>query len=56
MKKLSILYLFLLTTLLSSCELIGGIFKAGVWSGVIMVSLVIALVIFIISKLIGGRK
>jgi uncharacterized membrane protein YtjA (UPF0391 family) len=56
MKKLSIVYLFLLVTLLSSCELIGGIFKAGVWSGIIMVVLVIALVIFIVSKLIKGRK
>jgi len=35
---------------LSSCEVIGGIFKAGVWSGVLIVVLVVALIIFIIAK------
>jgi hypothetical protein len=40
---------------LASCEVIGGIFKAGVWTGFILVALVIGLVIFIVSKLFGGR-
>jgi hypothetical protein len=39
----------------SSCEAIGGIFKAGVWSGVLLVAGIIALVIFIISRM-GGKK
>jgi hypothetical protein len=39
----------------SSCEAIGGIFKAGVWSGVLLVVGIIALVIFIISRM-GGKK
>lgn len=42
-------------TILSSCELIEGIFKAGVWTGIIVVVLVIALVIWLISKIFGGK-
>ncbi|SFH41108.1 hypothetical protein [Pedobacter insulae] len=42
-------------TLFASCDLIEGIFKAGVWTGVIVVVLVIALVIWLISKVFGGR-
>jgi hypothetical protein len=40
---------FLMITL-TSCEAIGGIFKAGVWTGLILVAIVIAIVIFIISR------
>lgn len=36
---------------LSSCEVIGGIFKAGVWTGIIGIVLVVALIIFLISKM-----
>ncbi|UKT64106.1 hypothetical protein [Pedobacter mucosus] len=39
---------------LSSCELIGGIFKAGVWSGIIVVVIVVALIIWIVAKIFGG--
>ncbi|WP_316793472.1 hypothetical protein [Pedobacter frigoris] len=39
-----------LTTTLSSCELVQGIFKAGMWTGVIVVVLVLALIIWLISK------
>ncbi|WP_197082379.1 hypothetical protein [Pedobacter sp. BMA] len=46
---------FLCTTL-SSCELIGGIFKAGVWSGIIIVVVVVALLIWILAKVFGGGK
>lgn len=34
----------------SSCQAIGDIFKAGVWSGLILVAVVIAVIIFIISR------
>lgn len=47
--------LLLLTMLFSSCEAIAGIFKAGVWSGVLLVVGIIALVIFIISRLAGKK-
>jgi hypothetical protein len=40
---------------LSSCEIIGGIFKAGVWVGILVVVGVIALIIWLFSRL-GGRK
>lgn len=45
-----------MVTLLTSCEVIGGIFKAGVWAGVLFVVVIIAIVIFVISKLFGGNK
>jgi hypothetical protein len=37
---------------LSSCEAIGGIFKAGIWTGVIG----IAIIVFIILWLIGRSR
>jgi len=40
---------------LSSCQIIEGIFKAGVWVGILAVVGIIALIIFIISR-VGGRK
>ena len=40
---------FIMVTL-SSCELVGDIFKAGVWVGVLIVVGIIALIIFLISK------
>jgi cytosine/uracil/thiamine/allantoin permease len=46
----------LLTTTLASCSAIEGIFKAGVWSGVIVVVIVLAVIIWVISKIFGGRK
>ena len=33
--------------LLSSCEAIGAIFKAGVWTGFIIVAIIIAIIVFI---------
>lgn len=55
MKRLIPFTLIALTCLsLSSCSVIEGIFKAGVWSGIIVVVLVIALIIFIASKFFGG--
>lgn len=50
-----VLIAFICSTL-SSCELIGGIFKAGVWSGIIVVVIVVALIIWILSKIFGGGK
>ena len=46
----------LLAVSMSSCEVIGGIFKAGVWSGVLLVVAGIALVVFLIAKIFGGGK
>jgi len=56
MKKYSFLPLLAMLLTLSSCELIGDIFKAGVWTGVILVVIVVGLVIFFLAKIFGGRS
>jgi len=57
--KLSTFYsaflLVIVITILPGCKVIGGIFKAGVWTGVLLIALVVAVIIFIISKL-GSKK
>lgn len=55
MKSNTLIYgsLFMAVSLLSSCEVIGGIFKAGIWVGVIIVVAVIALIFWLIGR---GRK
>lgn len=50
-----IIILVACTALLAGCEAIETIFKAGVWSGVLMVAIVIALIVFIVTR-IGGKK
>lgn len=55
MKKISFTSLLLIATLLSSCTVIGDIFKAGMWTGFIIIFLIVALVIWIISKARGPR-
>ena len=46
----------LLISSLSSCELIGNIFKGGMYFGIILVVVVVALIIWLLSRLGGGRK
>ncbi|QJX46461.1 hypothetical protein HMJ29_05730 [Hymenobacter taeanensis] len=43
--------LVLLTFSLSSCDAIGTIFKAGAWTGIIGIFLIVLLLWFIVSKL-----
>lgn len=43
-----------LTFFLTSCAAVGDIFKAGAWTGIIGVFVVIGIVIWLISKLFGG--
>jgi hypothetical protein len=38
------------STLLSSCEVIGGIFKAGVWVGVLVVVAIIGLILWLVGR------
>jgi uncharacterized membrane protein YkvI len=38
------------TMMLAGCELVGDIFEAGVWMGVILVILVVGLVVWLFSK------
>ncbi|RYC70008.1 MULTISPECIES: hypothetical protein [Spirosoma] len=46
----------LLTFSLTSCELVGDIFKAGAYTGIIGVVIVIVLIIWLVSKLFGGGR
>ncbi|MRX47613.1 hypothetical protein [Pedobacter puniceum] len=50
MKKLSIPSLLLLLTLLSSCEAIGTIFKAGYYVGIFVVVIILVIIFFIYNK------
>ncbi len=43
-----------LTLFLSSCAAIGDIFKAGAYTGIIGVVLVVGVLIWIASKFLGG--
>jgi len=52
--KKILLPLLLIAFTLSSCEAIAGIFKAGVWFGVIGVIVIIVIIFWLISK--AGKK
>ena len=39
-----------LISLLSSCEVIGGIFKAGVWVGVLIVVAILGVIVWLIGR------
>lgn len=56
MKKTYLIPLLALLVSLSSCRIVGGIFKAGVGTGIVLVIVVIGLIIFILSKVMGGGK
>ena len=45
--------LFIVAFTLSSCDAIAGIFKAGVWVGIVIVVVIVAIIFWLISK---GRK
>jgi len=48
------LSIFLLLSTLTGCSVVEGIFKAGVWVGVLIVAAVIGLIIFLVSR--AGKK
>ena len=48
-------FLLALTTTLTSCDAIVGIFKAGAYVGIIAVFIVVALIFFIVNKMRGPR-
>lgn len=50
-KALPLLSIALICSVLSSCAAIEGVFKAGMWFGIIGVIVVVALVIWLVSKL-----
>ena len=56
MKKLTLLSFFLISILFSGCQAIGDIFKAGLWVGILIVVIVIAVLIWVISLFRGGKS
>jgi hypothetical protein len=55
MKQLSGIWLFVvaLAMTLSSCEVVGGIFKAGFYSAIIVIVLVIIIILWLVNR---GRR
>lgn len=51
MKNLFALCLVLMLVSMTSCELVGDIFSAGFYTGLFLVVLVIAIIIFVIAKM-----
>ena len=57
MKKINLSFIlaaFTLMLTLESCQAITGIFKAGVWVGIVIVVVVVALILWLIGK--AGKK
>lgn len=50
-----VVLLFIMSFLFSSCSVIEGIFKAGMGVGIFIVIAIIAIIIFVISKLTGNK-
>jgi len=53
--SLSMMIIFTLLLLLSGCEVIGGIFNAGVYTGMFIVIFVIALIIFLVARVMRRK-
>lgn len=53
MQKLSTLWIYAIALVmtLSSCEIVGGIFKAGFWTAIILIVLVIILILWLIRRM-----
>jgi len=47
--------LFIAVASFQACSVVGGIFKAGVWVGVLAVIFVVLLIIFLVSKAAGKK-
>lgn len=51
---LSRLFLIVLLAMtLTGCEVVGGIFKAGMWVGIVMAVVIVALIMWIFGKARG---
>ena len=48
-----IVALVLLAVPFAGCEMVGGIFKAGMWVGALTVILVVVLLVFVVAKVKG---
>ena len=52
--KITLAFLFFLLITLTSCSVVGGIFKTGVGVGVFLVIFIVGIVIYLVSKA-GGK-
>ena len=51
MKRIALYCLIcMIAVFFSSCAIIGGIFKAGVWVGVLIVVFIVGIIVYIASK------
>jgi hypothetical protein len=48
--------LLLLTLTVTSCEVIGDIFQAGMWTAVILIVLIVLFILWIVRKVKGPRN
>ena len=56
MNKVALFLLACIAVTFSSCEAIGDIFKAGAWTAIIGIIIVVAIIFWIVSKVGGGGK
>ncbi|WP_158825940.1 phosphatidate cytidylyltransferase [Mucilaginibacter lacusdianchii] len=56
MKKALLPALMALVVLLSSCDAIKGVFKAGMYAGIVAVIIIVAAIIYFFSKFSGGSN
>lgn len=58
MKKIfsHIALVLVLAVMLSSCDVIGGIFEAGFYTAIILLVIVVVLVVWLLRKFRGGRR
>ncbi|MEZ7499507.1 hypothetical protein QO200_12250 [Flavobacterium sp. Arc3] len=54
-KLTRLLMLFVVLFSFTSCEIVGGIFKAGMGVGIFIVLAIMALIIFVVAKLFGKK-
>jgi hypothetical protein len=47
---------FFLCSSLAGCELVGAVFKVGVWAGIIMVAVVVVAIAFLVRLVTGPRR
>lgn len=53
MKNSILLASLVLMIMLSGCQLAGDIFKAGFWSAIIMIAVVVGLILYFFSRMRG---
>ncbi|QRR01621.1 hypothetical protein [Dyadobacter sandarakinus] len=53
---INFLVVLLIAVSFTSCQMVGDIFKTGVWTGIILVVAIIAIVIWALSRVFGGGR